>query len=176
MNSATVDNAATVPMMVQTQQNVYLIQRFYHAMRILCSGNSGKDIAFVTDNSEKSGVDAQRDTLYPMHRYPRYKMNFKGTLSTLILKSLAQESSHGYRIAQQIKERSQGVLDFREGTLYPALHKLENEGLIESAEAIENGRMRRSYRITKSGREVLARDSAEWRVLSRAVTTMLGEV
>jgi len=102
-------------------------------------------------------------------------MNFKGTLPTLILEVLAQEPSHGYRIAQKIKERSDGVLDFKEGTLYPALHKLENEGLVESYEGVENGRPRRYYRITRSGRATLAKDRAEWRELSRAVTTILGE-
>ena len=102
-------------------------------------------------------------------------MNFKGTLPTLILQALVDEPSHGYVIAQQIKERSQGVLDFKEGTLYPALHKLENEGLVESYEGMENGRKRRYYRITKSGRGALTRDRAEWRELSRAMTTILGE-
>ena len=102
-------------------------------------------------------------------------MNFKGTLPTLILEALIREPSHGYRIAQRIKERSEGVLDFREGTLYPALHKLENEGLVESYEGVENGRQRRYYRITESGRGILAKDRAEWRELSRAVTIILGE-
>lgn len=102
-------------------------------------------------------------------------MNFKGTLPTLILEALRHEPSHGYRIAQRIKERSEGVLDFKEGTLYPALHKLENDGLVESSEVIENSRPRRNYRITKSGRAALAKDRAEWRKLSRAVTTILGE-
>jgi PadR family transcriptional regulator PadR len=102
-------------------------------------------------------------------------MNFKGTLPTLILEALKKEPSHGYRIAQRIKERSRGVLDFKEGTLYPALHKLENEGLVESYEGVEKGRPRRYYRITKSGRGVLAKDRAEWRELSRAVTLILGE-
>ena len=102
-------------------------------------------------------------------------MNFKGTLPTLILETLRLEPSHGYRIAQRIKDRTQGVLDFKEGTLYPALHKLENEGLVESYESMENGRPRRYYRITKSGRAALAKDRAEWRELSRAVTTILGE-
>jgi len=102
-------------------------------------------------------------------------MNFKGTLPTLILEALVHEPSHGYRIAQQIKERSRGVLDFKEGTLYPALHKLENEGLVESSEAIEKGRPRRYYRITKSGRGILAKDRAEWRKLSGAVSLILGE-
>ena len=100
-------------------------------------------------------------------------MNLKGTLPTLILEALMREPIHGYRIAQGIKERSKGVLDFKEGTLYPALHKLENEGLVESYEEVENGRLRRYYRITKSGRGVLAKDRAEWRELSRAVTVIL---
>jgi len=102
-------------------------------------------------------------------------MNFKGTLPTLILEALAHEPTHGYRIAQRIKERSDGVLDFKEGTLYPALHKLENEGLVEAYEGMEKGRSRRYYRITKSGHRTLAKDRAEWRELSRAVTIILGE-
>jgi PadR family transcriptional regulator PadR len=102
-------------------------------------------------------------------------MNFKGTLPTLILEALTEEPSHGYRIAQRIKERSQGVLDFKEGTLYPALHKLENEGMVESYVSVEKGRSRRHYRITRSGRGMLAKDRAEWRELSQAVTMILGE-
>ena len=102
-------------------------------------------------------------------------MNLKGTLPTLILEALAHQPSHGYLIAQKIKERTQGVLDFKEGTLYPALHKLENEGSVESYEGTENGRARRYYRITKSGRGALAKDRAEWRQVSRAVSLILGE-
>ena len=102
-------------------------------------------------------------------------MNLKGTLPTLILEALARQQNHGYAIAQRIKERSSGVLDFKEGTLYPALHKLENEGLIESFDEVEGGRSRRSYRITKAGKAVLTRDRAEWMALSIAVTTILGE-
>jgi PadR family transcriptional regulator PadR len=102
-------------------------------------------------------------------------MNFKGTLPTLILKALENEPAHGYRIAQQIKERSEGVLDFKEGTLYPALHKLENEGSVESYDDVERGRPRRYYRITKSGRKVLAKNRQEWQQLSRVVTSLLAE-
>jgi transcriptional regulator len=102
-------------------------------------------------------------------------MNFKGTLPTLILEALVHEPSHGYRIAQRIKTRSEGVLDFKEGTLYPALHKLESEGLVESYEGVEKGRPRRYYRITESGHGTLARDRTEWVNLSRAVTAILGE-
>lgn len=102
-------------------------------------------------------------------------MNLKGTLPTLILEVLAQEPSHGYRIAQRIKQSSDGLLDFKEGTLYPALHKLENEGSVESYEGVENGRARRYYRITRSGRKALHEDRAEWQQLSRAVSMILGE-
>lgn len=102
-------------------------------------------------------------------------MNFKGTLPTLILRALEQQPAHGYRIAQQIKERSEGVLDFKEGTLYPALHKLENEGSVESYDDVERGRPRRYYRITKSGRKVLAKNREEWQQLSRVVTSLLAE-
>lgn len=102
-------------------------------------------------------------------------MNFKGTLPTLILEALVHGPSHGYRIAKRIKERSEGVLDFKEGTLYPALHKLENDGLVESKEGAENGRSRRYYSITDAGRRTLATDRSEWRELSRAVTMILGE-
>jgi len=102
-------------------------------------------------------------------------MNLKGTLPTLILEALEEEPKHGYLIAQRIKERSRGVLDFKEGTLYPALHKLESDGLVESYEGVENGRQRRYYRISKAGRGALAKDRAEWRELSRAVTLILGK-
>jgi len=102
-------------------------------------------------------------------------MNFKGTLPTLILEALRREPSHGYRIAQQIKESSQGVLDFKEGTLYPALHKLENDGLVKSHSATENGRPRRYYRITENGRKALSKDRTHWREVSQAVNMILGE-
>ena len=102
-------------------------------------------------------------------------MNFKGTLPTLILEVLLHEPTHGYRIAQLIKQRSRGVLDFKEGTLYPALHKLRNDGLVESYDRMEKGRQRRYYRITRSGRATLAKDRAEWREISQAVTILLGE-
>ena len=102
-------------------------------------------------------------------------MNIKGTLPTLILEVLVQEPNHGYRIAQKIKQGSQGLLDFKEGTLYPALHKLENEGMVESYEGVENGRSRRYYRITQAGQAALKKDRAEWQQLSRAVSAILGE-
>ena len=100
-------------------------------------------------------------------------MNLRGTLPTLILEALARQTDHGYSIAQRIKERSRGILDFKEGTLYPALHKLEQEGRVESSEQVENGRTRRYYRITHAGRRALAKDREQWRTLSRAVSMIL---
>ncbi len=100
-------------------------------------------------------------------------MNLRGTLPTLILEAIERHPDHGYSIAQRIKERSSGVLDFKEGTLYPALHKLELEGSVESYDGVEKGRARRYYRITKNGRAVLAKGRKEWGRISRAVTVIL---
>lgn len=102
-------------------------------------------------------------------------MNMKGSLPALILQVLSREENHGYRIAQQIKATSKGVLDFKEGTLYPALHDLENKGLIESYESVENGRTRRYYRLTESGHKTLAKEREAWNQYSQAVSLILKE-
>jgi PadR family transcriptional regulator len=102
-------------------------------------------------------------------------MNLRGTLPPLILETLAHGPDHGYSIAQRIRQRSEGVLEFREGTLYPALHKLQQEGSVESYEEIENGRTRRYYRITRAGRSALAKSRVEWERMSRAVNLILQE-
>lgn len=100
-------------------------------------------------------------------------MNYKGSLSLLVLHSLTQQARHGYQIAQQIKQDSAGVLDFKEGTLYPTLHSMEKEGLISSTTAEENGRLRRYYHITEHGREQLAAEMQEWKRFSGAVNLIL---
>jgi transcriptional regulator len=100
-------------------------------------------------------------------------MNLKGTLPPLILQALEAGPNHGYRIAKDIKQKSKGVLDFKEGTLYPALHDLENKGFLRSFEQTENGRLRIYYRLTDKGRKELARARKEWRSLSTAVTLIL---
>jgi DNA-binding PadR family transcriptional regulator len=97
-------------------------------------------------------------------------MSLRGTLPTLILEAIEHQPDHGYSIAQRIKERSSGVLDFKEGTLYPALHKLQQERTVESYEEVEKGRTRRYYRITKVGRAGLAKGRKEWLKVSRAVS------
>lgn len=102
-------------------------------------------------------------------------MNLKGTLPLLILHVVAEEPNHGYLIAQQIKARSKGVLDFKEGTLYPTLHGLEAKGLLTSYEQEEKGRLRRYYKITQNGRKTLAEEREAWRELSGAVSIILKE-
>ena len=102
-------------------------------------------------------------------------MNLRGTLPLLILRVLESGPRHGYRIAAEIKRASQGVLDFREGTLYPALHAHENRGLVESFEQVEKGRRRRYYRLTEAGLRALETRRAEWRQLTAAVDVILGE-
>jgi transcriptional regulator len=105
--------------------------------------------------------------------YEAGSMNLKGTLPTLILHVLSKGPNHGYRIAQEIKCTSRGVLEFREGTLYPDLHSLENRGFLESYEQVEQGRARRYYRITEDGRKALVKQRKHWRVVSKAVTSIL---
>jgi len=102
-------------------------------------------------------------------------MNFKGSLAPLILQNLGRGPNHGYRIAQQIKEKSKGVLDFKEGTLYPALHGLEAKGLIASYTEEENGRTRCYYKLTETGKRALAREKKEWIRLSSAISLLLQE-
>lgn len=104
-----------------------------------------------------------------------HNVNNKGALATLILQNLSHGSNHGYRIAQDIKKYSKGVLDFREGTLYPALHGLETKGLIVSQNAEENGRTRCYYKLTEKGRKALASQKKEWFRFSAAVGLMLQE-
>jgi len=102
-------------------------------------------------------------------------MNLKGTLPTLILHVLSRGPNHGYRIAQEIKATSKGVLDFKEGTLYPALHGLENKAFVKSYEEYERGRTRRYYQLTESGKKVLVQERQEWKDVSTAVTLILEE-
>ena len=100
-------------------------------------------------------------------------MNLKGTLPTLILQVLDDGPLHGYQIAKEIKQRSKGVLEFREGTLYPALHAHEGNGLLVSSVHTENGRQRRYYKLTQAGHDELAKAREEWKQVSGAVSLIL---
>ena len=102
-------------------------------------------------------------------------MNLRGGLTTLILQNLSRGPNHGYRIAQEIKDKSKGVLDFQEGALYPALHSLEGKGWISSQTQEENGRVRCYYKLTEKGRKALASEKQEWERLSGAFNLILQE-
>jgi PadR family transcriptional regulator PadR len=96
------------------------------------------------------------------------------TTATLILSVLNSGSAHGYEIVRRINELSDGVFEWQEGTIYPALHKLEARDLIrgEWVEAA-SGKMRRVYSLTEEGRKSLVNDASEWAAYSRAVESVL---
>ncbi len=104
-----------------------------------------------------------------------WDMNFRGGLTALILQNLSRGPNHGYRIAQEIKDKSKGVLDFQEGALYPALHGLEGKKLISSQTREENGRLRCYYKLTEKGRKALTTEKQEWERLSGAFNLILQE-
>ena len=98
----------------------------------------------------------------------------QGTLDVLILKSLATESRHGWAIAKRIQAVSGDVLQIKQGSLYPALHRLENQGLIKAEwRQNETGRDARFYTITKAGRAQLQAEVSQWERLSAAIQLTL---
>jgi PadR family transcriptional regulator, regulatory protein PadR len=103
-------------------------------------------------------------------------MNIKGSLPLLVLDALSKGSSYGYQIAKEIREQSDAVLDFQEGALYPTLHKMELDGLIEGSTTVVEGRRRRYYQLTTRGKGQLAAERHEWLQYVQAVNTVLGTV
>jgi PadR family transcriptional regulator PadR len=94
----------------------------------------------------------------------------QGTLDLLILKSLASESRHGWAIAKRIQAVSGDVLQIKQGSLYPALHRLENQGLIRAEwKTNETGREARFYSLTRAGRAQLEAELTQWERLSAAI-------
>jgi PadR family transcriptional regulator PadR len=98
----------------------------------------------------------------------------KGHLDLLILAVLAQAPAHGYRIISTLRQRSQGAFDLPEGTVYPALHRLESEGRISSEWEVENGRRRRCYQLSSRGEDFLGDQRAQWSRFSEGVNAILG--
>jgi PadR family transcriptional regulator PadR len=98
----------------------------------------------------------------------------QGTLDLLILKTVALEPMHGWGIAQRIQQVSKDVLQVQQGSLYPALYRLERKRLIKAEwGASENNRRAKYYSLTKAGREQLQKELAEWERLSSAVALVL---
>lgn len=98
----------------------------------------------------------------------------QGTLDLLILKTIAMEAKHGWAIAKRIQQISREELKVAQGSLYPALHRLEQQGWIEAEwRQSETGREAKFYSLTRSGRKHLERELANWNRLSSAIALVL---
>lgn len=97
-----------------------------------------------------------------------------GQLDPMILATVADEPAHGYAIVQRLKTRSGGAFELAEGTIYPALHRLERDGLLSSSWSAEGRRRRRVYRITRHGRAAFETRKREWTLFSQAVEAVFG--
>ena len=98
----------------------------------------------------------------------------QGTLDLLILRTLAGDPMHGWGISQRIQQISRDVLQINQGSLYPALHRLEHQGWIEAEWAVsELGRRAKYYQLTASGRRQLAVEASEWERMSTAIARVM---
>ena len=98
----------------------------------------------------------------------------KGSSSSLLLCLLEKEPMYGYQIVRELDTKSQGYFRFKEGTLYPALHRLEKSGLIAGKwQLLSNGRQRRYYYITPKGQTKLAVEKTQWQDFLNALTLVL---
>jgi PadR family transcriptional regulator, regulatory protein PadR len=97
----------------------------------------------------------------------------RGNLDMMLLAILAHGPSHGYAVLQRLRERSNTAFDLPEGTVYPALHRLEKAGLLASGWDESSGRRRRVYSVTKRGRSVLKTKQTEWAGFVQAVEAVL---
>jgi PadR family transcriptional regulator, regulatory protein PadR len=98
----------------------------------------------------------------------------QGTLDLLILKTIALEPMHGWAIAQRIRQISNEVLQVQQGLLYPALHRLEQQGWIQAEWGeSDNNRRAKYYALTKAGRKQLDQELANWERLSSAITLVV---
>jgi transcriptional regulator len=100
----------------------------------------------------------------------------QGTLDLLILKTVSLEPKHGWAIAKRIQQVSQEALQIQQGSLYPALHRLEQQGWIKAEwRTTEAGRMAKFYSLTRAGRKQLERELASWARLSAAINLVVKE-
>lgn len=99
----------------------------------------------------------------------------QGTLDLLILRTLDPEPMHGFGISQRIQQISREVFQVNQGSLYPALHRLEVKGYVESSwGTTENNRKAKYYRLTRAGKKQLTEEKKQWRELSGAIELILG--
>ena len=96
-----------------------------------------------------------------------------GSSQLLVLSVLKEKPCYGYELIKTLKTQSNNVFDLQEGTLYPILHKLENEGLVISSKQEVSGRTRKVYSVTDEGIKVLEKETKEWKEFSSAVNQVL---
>jgi transcriptional regulator len=100
----------------------------------------------------------------------------QGTLDMLILRTLVMGPAHGHTIAQVIEHTSEQALEVEQGSLYPALHRLEDRGLVSAKWGVsENNRRAKFYQLTAAGKRRLATETSRWRQMTRAIGLILGE-
>ena len=98
-----------------------------------------------------------------------------GTTMLLLLSLLSEKDCYGYEIIKELKERSEDVFQFKDGTLYPVLHKMEADGYVKSyRKEADNGKLRTYYKITGLGEEQLASEKEKWMEYSRGVAKVAG--
>jgi len=124
-----------------------------------------------------------------IHRYTMYRITMyggesmkinkellKGSTTVLILSILNRKDMYGYEMIKEIDLRSKGIFSFKEGTLYPILHNLENANYIESYwDDSNSGRKRKYYKITDNGKKLLLEKESEWKLFSETVNSVLWE-
>ena len=98
----------------------------------------------------------------------------KGHLDLLLLAVLQGAPRHGYAVISELRDRSEGTFDLPEGTVYPALHRLEDDGLVSSRWSSADGRRRRVYRLTAHGATALAERTREWTAFAHGITAVIG--
>ncbi len=98
----------------------------------------------------------------------------KGHLDLLLLAILSEGPAHGYAVIESLRQQSGGLFDLPEGTIYPALHRLEAQGLLRSQWREDSPRRRRVYELSAKGQQALAKRQDEWKIFSKAVNATVG--
>lgn len=126
----------------------------------------------LLSHSHSSGAT----NLMAMKKPPEAGDILQGTLDMLILRTLVLGPAHGHTIAQAIERTSENALEVEQGSLYPALHRLEERGWLSSEWGVsENNRKAKFYRLTRKGRSELNAAAGRWRKMTRAIGLILGE-
>ena len=99
----------------------------------------------------------------------------RGHVDSMILGALRAGPTHGYGLVVRLRELSDGAFDLKEGTLYPALHRLERSGKLESIRSKESGRERRIYALTPLGEAALSEERVAWTTFARGMRSVLGD-